>query len=83
MKLQIVAIRDRALGAYMRPAFVPSLGVALRGFTDEVNRKDSEIAAHPDDYDLYHFGEFDDEAGQFASIEPEQIAMGKQVLIKE
>lgn len=82
MKLQIVAVRDRAANAFMRPFFVPTLGMAIRSFQDEVNRNgavtDAPMYHHPEDYDLYHLGAFDEDVGGF-EIDglPRQIAIGK------
>lgn len=80
-KLYMVCVRDRALGAFLRPFSVPALGAALRSFQDEVNRADGEICKHPDDYDLYHLGEFDDITGALTAVSPPvQIAIGKQLV---
>ena len=38
MKMIVVSIKDRAADAYGRPFYVPSVGVAIRSFQDEVNR---------------------------------------------
>jgi len=64
-KLKIVAVRDRAAEAFMRPFFVPSIGVAIRSFGDEINREalDNPMFQHPDDYDLYLLGEYDEDFG--------------------
>jgi hypothetical protein len=87
MKLVLCSVKDRAADAYGRPMFVPSLGVAIRSFSDEVNRQsdDNQLFNHPDDFDLYEFGEFDDNTGQFTLHEvPKLISLGKQVkLTKE
>jgi len=84
MKLIICSVKDRAADAYGRPMFVPSTGVAIRSFTDEVNRadKDNQLYNHPDDFDLYDHGIFDDSTGMFTLHElPQQLAIGKQVKI--
>lgn len=81
MILQVIALRDAALGAYMRPAFYPSVGVAVRGFTDEVNKQDSPMYAHPEDYAIYHLGTFDDEVGVF-KLFPDPIRIGEAVNVK-
>jgi hypothetical protein len=87
MKLVLCSVKDRAADAYGRPMFVPSLGVAIRSFSDEVNRQadDNQLFNHPDDFDLYEFGEFDDNSGIFTLHEvPKLISLGKQVkLTKE
>jgi len=64
--------------------FVPSVGVAIRSFSDEINRADAEnqLHNHPDDFDLYEFGEFDDNTGSFVLHEqPKLLTLGKQVKI--
>ena len=54
----IVSVRDTAAEAFGRPMYLQSLGVAIRSFTDEVNRedKDNQLFNHPDDFDLYVSG---------------------------
>ena len=86
MILCVCSIKDRAAEAFGRPFFVPSLGVALRSFADEVNRKDAEsqIYNHPDDFDLYDLGWFDDSKGMFELHDiPKVIQMGKQAKVRE
>ena len=64
--------------------FVPSTGVAIRSFSDEVNRSDPEnqLFNHADDFDLFEFGEFDDNTGKFTLHEnPKLLSLGKQVKI--
>lgn len=82
MRYKVVAIRDRAIDAYGQPIFVGSTGGAIRSFGDEVNRKDpnNNIANHPEDFDLFYLGEFDDSTGEFDSVRPQQIAVGKDLV---
>ena len=85
MKLHLCSMKDRAADAFARPMFVPSIGVAIRSFSDEVNRedKDNQLYNHPDDFDLFDLGTFDDSNGSFQLHEqPIQIAIGKQVKIQ-
>jgi len=82
MKLIICTVKDRAADAYGRPMFVPSTGVAIRSFSDEINRNnaDNQLYNHPDDFDLYELGEFDDNSGLFSLHEqPKLLSLGKQV----
>ena len=86
MKMVICSIRDSAADAYGRPFFLPSVGVAIRSFTDEVNRpsEDNQIYQHPEDFDLFEFGEFDDTSGRFTLLDvPKQLALGRMVKVRE
>lgn len=76
----IVAVHDRALDAFMQPWTVPAIGAAIRGFQDAVNNAETPMFKHPDDYDLYQLGVFDDNTGKLIPLdEPKQIAIGKQL----
>ena len=86
MKLVLCTVKDRAADAFGRPMFVPSVGVAIRSFSDEVNRKDpdNQLHNHPDDFDLYELGEFGDNTGFFAlHDQPKLLSLGKQVKINQ
>jgi len=80
----ICTVKDRAADAFGRPMFVPSTGVAIRSFSDEINRNnaDNQLYNHPDDFDLYELGQFDDNTGLFTlHDQPKLLSLGKQVKI--
>jgi hypothetical protein len=84
MKTQICAIKDRASDAYSQPMFMPSVGIAIRSFSDEINKEaeNNQLYNHPDDFDLWHLGEYDDNGAKFTIFdEAIQLAIGKQVKI--
>lgn len=77
----IVAVKDRAADAFMRPFFVPTANMAIRSFMDEVNRDapDNQMFAHPEDFDLYELGLYDDNTGRIESYADMKVLMfGKQ-----
>ena len=80
-KSVVVAVRDSAMGAFARPVFVPTIGVAIRSFTDEVNRDNPEnqMFHHPDDHELWILAEFEDESGHFVPVEHKCLVRGKDV----
>jgi hypothetical protein len=81
----IVSVKDSAAEAFGRPMYLQSIGIAIRSFTDEVNRedKDNQLFNHPDDFDLYELGLFDDSLGRYELREnPTVIVRGKDVKIK-
>jgi hypothetical protein len=80
----ICAVKDRAADAFGRPLFVPSIGLAVRSFSDEVNRSDPEnqMFNHSDDFDLYEIGVYDDNTGIIqCHPQPRQLALGKSVKV--
>lgn len=82
MRYKIVAVRDRAADVFGVPSFVLSTGAAIRSFSDEINRQVEKgvLAEHPDDFDMYELGEFDDSDGLFYAGSPRQIAIGKDLV---
>lgn len=84
MRLVVCAVRDRAVASFGNPFFVQAVGQALRSFADAVNEKAvnnaSQIAQHPEDFDLFELGFFDPDTGLFTQDgPPRQIAVGKDV----
>ncbi|AXH72181.1 MAG: nonstructural protein [Microviridae sp.] len=80
MIYKIVAIRDRAIDTFGQPAFTASIGGAIRSFGDEIKRVDenNQLNKHPEDFDLYDLGTYDDGTGQFTQDSgPKMIAVGK------
>lgn len=74
----LCSVRDSAVNAFMQPIFVRAVGEAVRSFADEVNRPESPMFKHPDDYELYEIGVFDDSNGSVTMLpEPRSLARGK------
>lgn len=78
----LVSVQDRASSTFARPFVVPHRNIAVRDFTDEVNRVDPQnpLNKHPDDYDLYFLGEFDDSTGAISSDGISILVRGKDVV---
>lgn len=69
----IVAVHDMAVESYVSPMFVLSAAAAVRSFADEVNRPESQIAAHPEDYSLWQLGELDAVTGTVVPCTPRRL----------
>lgn len=80
--LFVCAVRDRALDAFMQPFFTQSLGVAERSFGDEVNRAESPMHAHANDYDLHLIGTYDDATGLLVPTTPPQLVITARAVLK-
>lgn len=82
MLYHVFSVRDRSADAYGRPFFHTSKGGAIRSFSDEINGSgpDNVLAKHPEDFDLFYLGTFSDDRGEFVTVRPEQIAVGKDLV---
>jgi hypothetical protein len=77
----ILSVKDTAAQAFGRPMFVPTAALAVRSFRDEVNRSDAnnEMFKHPDDFELYELGSFDDSTGLIEPMSPRLVARAKDL----
>lgn len=75
----VCAVRDAAVDIYFTPIFVRSTGEAIRGFLDEVNREGSAFNIHPEDYELFQLGMYDDSDASFSVARPVSLVTGKSV----
>lgn len=86
MLYQIVAIYDKKAEIYGLPNFFSAIGIANRGFVDEINRPDANntLYRHPDDFVLYHMGTYDDQKPAIVMFEhPRELARGNEVAVRE
>lgn len=78
MKMSFFAIRDLSVGAFMRPFVMQSTAQAVRSFGDEVNRQaaDNMMYSHPEDFELWLLGDFDDSDPPFivGNSDPKRVA---------
>lgn len=77
MRYKVISVRDRAIDTFGTPVCVAAIGAAVRSFGDQINDSNSPFSNHPEDFDLYSLGEFDDQTGQFTNEGPVQVAVGK------
>jgi hypothetical protein len=85
MRRLVVAVRDRASDTFGQPFYVVARGQAIRSFSDEINRvaQDNPLNAHPDDFDLYELGTYEDSTGMFETGVPVMVAVGKDLVTRE
>lgn len=75
MKHVVAAVRDSAADCFQRPVFVATPAVALRAFGDECLNKDSPMSVHPEHYELFELGSYDDATGKFEMLDsPRSLA---------
>lgn len=75
MKINTFSIYDEKAQAFNVPFFQTHVGQAIRSFSDLAKDPQSTISRHPEDYHLYHIGEFDDHDAKIVSFnEPRLVA---------
>ncbi|WNK13467.1 MAG: nonstructural protein [Microvirus sp.] len=78
----IVSLKDTAARVFGIPFVVQAAAQAVRSLRDEVNSKEStsDVARHPDDFELYEIALFDEDSGAVSVIEPiRMIARAKDL----
>lgn len=61
--MQIYAVKDKKMEAFLQPFFSPNMGTALRSLSEVCNDENHTFSKHIDDFVLYHLGAFDDATG--------------------
>jgi len=72
MELKIYTVRDSKAGFYGPPFYLRTHGEAERTFQQLANDPKTNVFTYPEDYDLYHLGEFDDQTGKANIIDTPQ-----------
>lgn len=68
MKLQAFSVYDEKAQAYNTPFFQLQIAQAIRHFSDLSQDTKTTINRHPEDYSLYHIGEWDDDNASLTSF---------------
>lgn len=82
MKMHILCLRDIVANVWGQPTFAGNVGAAVRQFGDAcVNTQDENniLAKHPEDFEFWEIGEYDDETGiitPFPQEKRRQVAIG-------
>lgn len=62
MKQGLYAIKDSIVG-FGQPFVAPNKFAAIRGFNDTINDRGGYLNKHPENFDLYQIGTFEDDSG--------------------
>lgn len=73
MKLQIFSVYDHKSQAYGTPFFKLTVQAAIRDFGDASQDTTTSINRHPEDYQLFHIGEYDDSDAIIKSFIPPNL----------
>lgn len=67
---KVFGVFDLKAVAYLQPFFSCNAGSAIRAFGDAVRDGKSPLAVHPEDYQLFELGDFDDNSGLLFGLSP-------------
>jgi len=80
MRSILVSLFDIAAATYTAPQACPAAGVAIRQFQDLVNGADSIYTRHPEHFQLFQVGSFEDSTATFdVSSPPFILATGAEL----
>jgi hypothetical protein len=77
---KMYSIKDEKAGAWERPFTARTHGEAERIFKDLVNGNDNMIAKYPEDFSLWHIGDFNPDSGEI--LPQKQTHMGGAATFK-
>lgn len=66
---KLYSIRDAKAETYNTPFSAATNGIAERNFRQLVNDEKSFVSKYPDDFDLYHIGDFDTNTGKIIALD--------------
>lgn len=69
--LKMYSLKDVKVGAFNRPMFVQNRAVVERAVGDAMADPNQMLSVHPEDYQLWYLGEFDDVSGNVTPVAPE------------
>lgn len=85
MQYFLFSVRDLKSEVFGTPFVMRSVGVAIRSFDEEVNRKDENnmMFKHPADFHLFQIGTFNDLDASVEKCVPKLLVSGDQVIRKD
>lgn len=81
MKRNIYVIFDHKGQYYNVPFYLHNDAMAVRVLTDLVNEEGSEINKHPEDFSVFHIGEYENNHAELVPCEPRQVARAHELPI--
>lgn len=81
MITQMYTIYDTCAKVHNKPFHQVNEETALRTFKDLANDPAGEISKHPEHYQLFHHGEYDDTTGHIVAHEAIHVANAKDLVL--
>lgn len=79
MKTGVFSVRDNGAGLFMAPFLATNNLIAVRNLSEEVNNPQSVISKYPEQFSLFHLGDYDHDNGQFTNLKsPADLGLASQ-----
>lgn len=80
MKIGVFSLHDVKANIFAQPFYSANPDTAKRAFANALMEGKGDMVKFPEDFNLWHLGWFDDDAGTFEEFQPEQLATAAQIL---
>lgn len=82
--MKVFAVRDVCICAFLLPMFFPNKAGAVRALGDAVNKPggDNQFFQHPEHFQLYELGEFDEDSGVISPLPAPEFVVDCQSLVR-
>lgn len=79
--MKILAVHDSKVNAFSQPFFLRTQAEAMRGWIEVVNEPSTQFNKHPEDFNLFLLGDFDEDTGLITPLSaPQAIASAISVI---
>lgn len=79
----VYAVRDNKVGSYFDPMFFPHVAACVRMLTEVVQDNKSTLSKHPQDFELYELGTYDDSRGDLDVLPNPKFIMNITDLVQK
>jgi len=75
--MKIYTVRDSKAEAYLQPFFAINDNIAMRMMLDTANDQTTLFYKHPEDFQIFVIGKFNEKTGEITSIN--HVSLGKVI----
>lgn len=83
MQHQIFTVYDTKVLAYLPPFYMQTKPAAIRAITDTMQDPSHQFSKHPEDYVLFHLGDFDDNTAAIIPLKVPLALAGLHELVPQ
>jgi len=69
-KQPVITVFDKKTGLFDRPFVCRHVGEAIREWDMLRKNQETKFGKNPEDFDLYHIGDYDDVTGAITTLQP-------------